>query len=165
MPLNVKNWRPLAGKLDQRLSFLMFGRTLVDIEAKIGTTTLAGGAQRIAARAGVARAKQMVFEGLPYDALTMERWGIVNSVVPDAELQDQALKYAQQLAAGPTAAHAVSKAVVNAYGKSGLAAADEALRVGAPRLFETEDKKRCVSAFFEKGPICLFDGSLTYDGR
>jgi hypothetical protein len=32
MPLNVKNWRPLAGKLDQRLSFLMFGRTLVDGE-------------------------------------------------------------------------------------------------------------------------------------
>lgn len=134
------------------------------IEAKIGTTTLAGGAQRIAARAGVARAKQMVFDANLYDANTMEKWGIVNMVVPDAELDQKSKDYAQQLANSATAAHSVTKNLVNAYGRSGIAAADDALRVGAPRLFETEDKKRSVSTFLEKGPMCLFDGSLKYEG-
>ncbi|MEM8491976.1 MAG: enoyl-CoA hydratase/isomerase family protein [Pseudomonadota bacterium] len=138
---------------------------LGQIESKIGTTTLAGGAQRIAARAGVARAKQMVFEGNPYPAKTMLEWGLVNQVIPDAELEARSLEYAQKLASSATAAHAVTKSVVNAYGRSGIAAADEALRAGAPKLFETDDKKRSVSTFLEKGPMCLFDGSLTYQGR
>ncbi|MEM8564595.1 MAG: enoyl-CoA hydratase/isomerase family protein [Pseudomonadota bacterium] len=141
------------------------GAQMGQIESKIGTTTLAGGAQRIAARAGVARAKQMVFEGSLYDAKTMERWGIINQVVPDEELESRSLEYAQQLAAGATAAHAVTKGIINAYGRSGVAAADDALRAGAPKLFESQDKKNSVSTFLEKGPMCLFDGSLTYEGK
>ena len=107
----------------------------------------------------------MVFEGAAYDAATMERWGIVNQVVPDGELADRSLAYAQKLANSATAAHAVTKSVVNAYGKSGIAAADEVLRAGAPKLFETEDKKRSISTFLEKGPLCLFDDSLAYEGK
>ncbi|MEM8496579.1 MAG: enoyl-CoA hydratase/isomerase family protein [Pseudomonadota bacterium] len=141
------------------------GAQLGQIEAKIGTTTLAGGAQRIAARAGVARAKQMVFEGDSYSSKTMERWGIVNQVVLDAELEERALAYAHKLANGPTVAHSVTKSTISAFSKGGVGAADEVLRSAAPKLFETEDKKRSVATFLEKGPICLFDDSLTYEGR
>ena len=41
-----------------------------------------------------------------YDAATLERWNVVNRVLPDAELADKSLRFAQRLAAGPTRAHA-----------------------------------------------------------
>jgi len=135
------------------------------IEAMIGTTTLAGGVQRIAARAGVARAKQMVFEARRYDAATLERWNIVNMVVPAAELQAKARQYAQRLASGPTVAHAVTKSVVNAYMRPAVGSADEALRAGAPKLFETDDKRQAVSLFLEMGSRAFAEGRLTYNGR
>ncbi len=135
------------------------------VEASMGTTTLAGGAQRIAARAGVARAKQMVFEGRPYPAKTLEAWGIVNKTVPDEDLEEKAFKYAMRMAKGPTVAISVGKGVINAYGKSGIGGADDALRSGAPQVFNTQDKQRCVTSFVEKGPQVLFDGSLYYEGK
>lgn len=141
------------------------GAQIGQIEAMIGTTTLAGGAQRIAARAGIARAKQMVFEALRYDAATLERWNIVNMVVPDAALDEKARTYAQRLAQGPTAAHAVTKSVINAAGRTAIAAGDEVLRAGAPILFETGDKQRAVAAFIEQGSRAFASGTLHYEGR
>ncbi len=135
------------------------------IEAMIGTTTLAGGVQRIAARAGIARAKQMVFEARRYDAATLERWNIVNMVVSDDQLDTKARAYAHRLANGPTAAHAVTKAVVNAFARGAIGAGDEALRAGAPKLFETGDKQRAVAAFLEQGSRAFAEGTLHYEGR
>jgi enoyl-CoA hydratase/carnithine racemase len=37
-----------------------------------------------------------------YDAATLERWNVVNRVLPDAELAQKSLRFAQRLAAGPT---------------------------------------------------------------
>jgi enoyl-CoA hydratase/carnithine racemase len=120
-------------------------------ESMIGATTFAGGAQRICERAGSARAKQMVFEAKFYDAATLERWNIVNYVVPDEELDAKALAYARRLANGPTAALSVSKATINACAGSGLLAADRLLQASAHHLFETDDMRTGVKAFLELG--------------
>ncbi len=71
-----------------------------------------GGTQRFASRAGVARAKEFVFTGDLYDAATLERWNVVNRVVPDDELQEKGMRFAGRLANGPTVAHEATKRIV-----------------------------------------------------
>jgi enoyl-CoA hydratase/carnithine racemase len=44
------------------------------LEATIGTTTLLGGVQRLAERAGSNRAREIIYTAEPYDAATFERW-------------------------------------------------------------------------------------------
>ena len=44
------------------------------VEASIGTTTLLGGVQRLAERAGPSRAREIVYTADQYDAATFERW-------------------------------------------------------------------------------------------
>ncbi|WP_371224268.1 enoyl-CoA hydratase/isomerase family protein [Roseovarius sp. 2305UL8-3] len=134
-------------------------------EAMIGTATLAGGAQRIAARAGVARAKEMVFEAKVYSAETLERWNIVNKVVADDKLHEHALAYARRLAAGPTAAYAIGKAAINAFAAPGLSSADGSLIGSAGQVFETSDKQRGVKAFLKDGAKAFSSGDFKYEGK
>lgn len=67
-------------------------------ETTIGLTPLAGGTQRIAFRAGIARAYEMVLSGDRFDAATLERWNVINWVVPDDELEETALRIARRYA-------------------------------------------------------------------
>ena len=65
------------------------GAQLGLVEAVIGATPFGGGTQRLVARAGAGRAAEAVLTGRPYPAQTMLEWGVVNRVVPDAELHDE----------------------------------------------------------------------------
>ena len=112
------------------------------VEAVIGAVPFGGGAQRIAERAGIGRAREIVMTAGIYDAATFERWSIVNRVVPAAELEEQSLALARRLAKGPTRAHAATKRVLRAYLEEGTDAADEVLRDVAPPLFESEGPAR-----------------------
>jgi len=47
--------------------------------------------------------------GRRYDAETMERWGLVNKVVPDEQLDAATMVLAQELAHGPTVCHTATK--------------------------------------------------------
>ena len=51
------------------------------VEAVVGLTPGAGGTQRMAERAGPARAREFVMTRGMYDAATLERWNVVNRVV------------------------------------------------------------------------------------
>src|SRR5690606_3776781 len=90
------------------------------VERVVGLTPGAGGTQRIAERAGLARAREFVMSGRMYDAATMERWNVVNRVVADDELHDKGMAFARDLAAGPTRAHAMTKRIVRAYLDGGI---------------------------------------------
>jgi enoyl-CoA hydratase/carnithine racemase len=130
------------------------------IETTIGLTPLAGGTQRIAYRAGTARAAQVVLSGERYDAATFERWNIINLVVPDAELDETARALGHRYAAGPTLAYAATKQLLGVYRDRGLRAADEAMPAITAPLRQTEDHKNAVRTFFEQGP-----GKATFAGR
>ena len=130
------------------------------VEAVIGLTPLMGGTQRIAERAGPARARELVMTGGLYDAETLERWNVINRVLPDAELAEKSLRFAQRLAAGPTRSHHATKRVVRTFLEDGVRAADERTAgIGAP-LFETEDLQAAVVSFLEEGP-----GKARFEGR
>ena len=60
-------------------------------EAKLGLLPGYGGTQRLTRLVGPARAVELILTGEPVDAPTAERLGIVNAVVPAAELFDRSL--------------------------------------------------------------------------
>ena len=52
------------------------------VEATVGLTPGGGGTQRLVARAGVARAAELVMTGDIYPAAEMHQWGVVNRILP-----------------------------------------------------------------------------------
>ena len=85
------------------------------VEANVGLTPGAGGTQRLAQRAGVARAAEFVFTAGFYEAATLHSWGVVNRVVANDDLTAEGMEFARRLAAGPTKAHAATKAILRAF--------------------------------------------------
>ena len=130
------------------------------VERVVGLTPFGGGVQRIAERAGPARAREFVMTGGLYDAETMLAWGVINRVVPPESLLEKGMAFAHDLAAGPTVAHGATKRLVRAYLDDGIAAADEATAEIAGPLFDTADLKGAVRSFIADGP-----GKATFEGR
>jgi enoyl-CoA hydratase len=130
------------------------------VERVVGLTPLMGGTQRVAERAGPVRARELVMSGNLYDAATLERWNVVNRVLPDDELEEKTMRFAQRLATGPTLAHGATKEIVRAFLDHGVRGADERTPdIGAP-LFGSEDLQGAVRSFLEDGP-----GKATFRGR
>jgi enoyl-CoA hydratase len=130
------------------------------VETVVGLTPAMGGTQRLAERAGPARARELVMTGELYDAATLERWNVVNRVLPDEGFAEAARAFARGLAEGPTRAHAATKGIVRAQVEGGARAADERVPELAGDLFATEDLQNAVRSFLERGP-----GHATYQGR
>src|SRR5918994_3334876 len=117
------------------------------VEAVVALTPGAGGTQRIAERAGPARAREFVMTGGLYDAATLERWNVVNRVVGDDELLEKGIRFAHRLASGPTKAHAATKRIVRAYCRGGVEEADRETAEQFAGLFATEDLRNGVKSF------------------
>jgi enoyl-CoA hydratase/carnithine racemase len=130
------------------------------VETVVGLTPAMGGTQRLAERAGPARAREFVMTGELYDAATLERWGVVNRVLPAEGFADAAHAFALKLAHGPTRAHAATKAIVRAQIGGGARAADAIVPEVAGDLFGTDDLQGAVRSFLTQGP-----GKATYQGR
>jgi enoyl-CoA hydratase len=130
------------------------------VEGVIGATPFGGGTQRLVARAGAGRAAEAVFTARPYPAETMLEWGVVNRVVPAAELLDKTRAFAQRLAAGPTLAHAATKRLIRLAVDQGVDAADTALPEEGARVMASEDLQNGARTLLEKGP-----GNATFTGR
>jgi 1,4-dihydroxy-2-naphthoyl-CoA synthase len=78
-------------------------------EQTLGIVTLLGGIYRVAERAGRARAAEWALTSERVSASAMERFGIVNRVMDDADLIKEATAFAEKLARGPTRAYAAHK--------------------------------------------------------
>jgi enoyl-CoA hydratase/carnithine racemase len=130
------------------------------VERVVGLTPAMGGTQRMAERAGPARAREFVMSGDLYDAATLERWNVVNRVYPDDDLQQKTMDFARKLADGPTRAHAATKAMVRAFLEHGVRGADDRIGDIAAPLFATEDLQQAVDTFLAEGP-----GKATFKGR
>jgi enoyl-CoA hydratase/carnithine racemase len=133
-------------------------------EASIGTTTLLGGVQRLAERAGPARAREIIYGADQYDAATFERWNIVNRVVPDEVFESETKALVARLARGPTVAYATGKKIVRAYLEDGTRRADRLVDEIAPALFETEDMRAGVNGMLEHGSR-QFRDKVIFQGR
>ena len=85
---------------------------------------------------------------------------MVNRVLRAEELTGKGMKFARELAAGPTVAHRATKRLVRAYLDGGVAAADAATADIAGPLFDSEDLKNAVQSFLADGP-----GKATFKGK
>ena len=130
------------------------------VEATLGLNPLMGGIQRVTERAGAARAKEMALLARRYDARTLERWNIINRVVPDEKLGDVSVTVAQELANGPTLAHASTKAIVSYTLAHGVPAADEVMRDLQADYWKSEDLQRGLESLAADGP-----GAARFEGK
>ncbi|TFV89014.1 enoyl-CoA hydratase/isomerase family protein [Blastococcus sp. CT_GayMR20] len=130
------------------------------VEIVVGLTPSIGGPQRLAERAGPARARELVFSGQRYPAAVLERWNVVNRVLPDEGFAEAARAYAHQVAAGPTLAHAATKRLVATSVRDGARAADVLVPEVSGALFATADLRGAVASFLSDGP-----GKATFSGR
>ncbi|MGY2128419.1 enoyl-CoA hydratase/isomerase family protein [Blastococcus sp. SYSU DS0617] len=130
------------------------------VEIVVGLTPSMGGPQRLAERAGPARARELIFTGERYPAAVLERWNVVNRVLPDDGFAEAARAYAHRVAAGPTVAHAATKQLVATAVRQGARAADALVPEVSGALFASEDLRGAVRSFLTDGP-----GKATYSGR
>ena len=130
------------------------------VERVVGLTPSMGGTQRIAERAGPARARELVMTGRLYPAEELASWNVVNRVWPDEEFEARSQAFAADIASGPTRAHLVTREIVRIAARDGVDAADEATPELSSTLFETEDLKGAVKSFLEDGP-----GNASFEGR
>ena len=111
-------------------------------EQCLGITTLLGGVYRVAERVGRTKAIEWAFTSEQVPAQVMEDFGIVNRVVEDDKLFEEALAYTHKLANGPTLVHSVHKNLLRIWASGGVAAADHAVLEMSLPLFESDDAKR-----------------------
>lgn len=131
------------------------------VEKVVGLTPSMGGTQRFAERAGSGRARQFVLSGEVFGAEELERWGVVNAIYPEDEFEQRSRALAEDLAAGPTKAHAMTKHILRRFREGGLPAADQAVRTEAADLFASEDLQNAVRTFLEHGG----PGHAKFEGR
>ena len=130
------------------------------VEATVGLHPLMGAVQRLTQRAGAARAKEMALLGRRYPASALERWNVINFVVADENLESATMVIAQELAHGPSIAHAATKRLVSIAVNEGLAAADNAMAEIQCPIFRSADFHAAVRSYRENGI-----GMAEFEGR
>ena len=119
-------------------------------ETGLGILPGAGATQRLPRLVGLGRAKEIVFTGRILDAAEAERIGLVTRVVPDADLPAAARALAAAAASKGRAAQALAKAALNASARGGSSAGMALETAGQGVLFESEEKRRRMTAFLER---------------
>ena len=99
---------------------------------------------------GTARARELMFTADKVDAARCEAIGLVNRVVPDARLQDEAFAMAQSMAEGPTIALRYMKDNLDEAVLFDFSTARDHEAVRLVRTTMTADHREAVQAFIEK---------------
>lgn len=119
-------------------------------EVRWGFIPGAGGAQRLARAIPLAKAMEMILTGEPIDAPEALRLGLVNRVVPLAELPGAAVALAERLLQnGPLAVRAAKRAIIEGQNgplTEGLALEHRLLA----EILRTDDAAEGLRAFAEK---------------
>ena len=132
--------------------FMAEGATLADPHVRVGIAAGDGGAAIWPLVLGPARAKQYLLTGDPLGAEEAARLGLVNRVVPAAELEAEALAFAARLAAGAPLAVQYTKQAVNKLVKDALNVAFDISTALEIVTFQSEDHKEALAALREKRP-------------
>lgn len=118
--------------------------------AKVGLFPDYGGTYFLPQLVGPAKAAELFYTGDMIDAQTALRLGLVNRVVPAAQLEAEARTFAARLAAGPPLAVRAVKQTLFGSEKESLKRALEAEVVHQMRCFASDDCLEGIRAFFEK---------------
>ncbi|KHL19562.1 enoyl-CoA hydratase/carnithine racemase [Mumia flava] len=129
-------------------------------EILLGIIPGAGGTQRLSRLVGPAKAKDIIFTGRFVDADEALAIGLVDRLVPAAEVYDAALAWAGQFVGAASLALRAAKDSVDKGLDVDLTTGLEIERMSFAALFATEDQKTGMRSFIENGP-----GKATFEGR
>ncbi|MGP4009824.1 enoyl-CoA hydratase/isomerase family protein [Streptomyces sp. 4N124] len=122
----------------------------IEVFVRRGLVPDGGGAYLLPRLIGPQRAKELMFFGDALTAADAERLGLVNRVVPDAELDKTAREWADRLATGPTRAIALTKQLVNASLDTDRTTAFAAEAAAQEINMTTADAREGVASFVER---------------
>ncbi|WP_406945635.1 enoyl-CoA hydratase/isomerase family protein [Halobacillus sp. SY10] len=118
--------------------------------AQVGLVADGGGHYFLSRLLGPYRTKELLFRAEPIPVEKAAEWGLVNRVIPLADLEEEAMNYALALSKGPGRAMGMMKKIVDQADRSDLAAILEQERMTQAMMISTEDHKEGVQAFKEK---------------
>jgi 2-(1,2-epoxy-1,2-dihydrophenyl)acetyl-CoA isomerase len=121
-----------------------------EVFAKIGLVPDGGGSWLLPRLVGMARAKELIFTADIIDAAEAARIGLVNRVVPAAELATVTRALAERIAQGPPRVLAMAKHMVNRAAASGLGEALDVEAFSQAIAITGEEHREGLAAFFEK---------------
>ncbi|MGA0174930.1 MAG: enoyl-CoA hydratase-related protein, partial [Phycisphaerales bacterium] len=126
------------------------GARFSEIFARRGLVVDFGGSWLLPRLVGMHRAKELVLLADIIDAAEADRIGLVNRVVPEAELDAVVASIAARLAAGPPIALAMSKRLLNNSFDVTLEQALDDEGLAQTVTFSTEDVAEAMGAFIDK---------------
>jgi 2-(1,2-epoxy-1,2-dihydrophenyl)acetyl-CoA isomerase len=126
------------------------GARFIEIFVRRGLVPDGAGCWLLPRLIGVARAKELMFFGDDLSAGDAERLGLVNRVVPADDLDKLAGEWAARLAAGPTRAIGLTKALLNRSLDSDRATALREEAMAQELNMTTRDANEGVASFVER---------------
>lgn len=120
--------------------------------AKVGLFPDYGGTYFLPQLAGPAVAAELFYTGDMIDARKALQWGLVNRVIPAAQLESEVLALAAKIADGPQVSIRAMKKTLFGSQKKALEEALEKEVANQIRCFQTEDCLDGIRAFLEKRP-------------
>jgi enoyl-CoA hydratase/carnithine racemase len=139
--------------------------TLRCVEVTTAMLPIAGALQRIAERAGRARASRFAMLGEPISGREAGLLGIATHVVPENEIAATAAALVRQLAAGPTRSYAATRTLLKAWSSGGVAAADLVMLDVAMELYNGEDAQRGFANTAEAFDKDIEPPTLVFEGK
>jgi len=125
---------------------------------KIGLSPDIGGTFILPRLVGWKRAAELMFTGDMFSARTAYELGMINGVMPDAELMPHVMSLTTRLAQAPTAAIGQIKRLLEASATNDYASQLELEREAQIESGKTKDFVEGVSAFLEKRPAKFTGG-------
>ncbi len=119
-------------------------------EVKLGIIPGFGGTQRLARLVGKNRAREIIFTGDMYDAQTAAAFGLVQAVVPEAELMDYCRGMINKIGRMGPLAVAQAKRAINKGTDLALDSGLAIEKLAFMSLFGTSDQREGMTAFLEK---------------
>jgi enoyl-CoA hydratase len=119
-------------------------------EVRLGIIPGGGATQRLPRLVGYGKALQLILSGELVDGVSAYEIGLLDEVVPAAELRDRTLEIARSMADKSPVTLAIAKRAVRAAYEMPLSAGLEQERDLFALAFATEDKAEGVAAFLEK---------------
>jgi enoyl-CoA hydratase len=119
-------------------------------EVGLGIIPGGGGTQRLQRLVGIGKAKELIFTGAIIDAKEAERIGLVERVVADGTVVEEAMQMARQILKKGPVAVSLAKAAINVGSNVDLYSGLHFERYSQTIAFATDDKHEGTSAFLEK---------------
>lgn len=127
----------------------------IEVFSRRGITPDGGGAYLLPRIIGLPKAKELIFYGDDLPAAEAERIGLVNKVVPAAELEATVADWAGRLAKGPTKAIGLAKWLLNRSLDSDRQTAFDEEAWAQELASRTEDFTEGVQAFIERREVAF----------